>query len=39
MSHDDFREELAQKLIDEGIKTGILSTPAQSSNKRSAANA
>ena len=31
MSHDDFREALIQKLIDEGMKTSILSTPAQSS--------
>ena len=39
MSHDDFREELIQKLIDEGMKTSILSTPAQSSKKHSAENA
>ena len=39
MSHDDFREELIQKLIDEGMKTSILSTAAQSSKKRSAENA
>ena len=38
MSHDDFRE-LMQILIDEGMKTSILSTPAQSSKKRSAENA
>ena len=39
MSHDDFREELVQKLIDEGMKTSILSTPSQSSKKCSAENA
>ena len=27
MSHDNFGEELIQKLIDEGMKTSILSTP------------
>ena len=39
MSHDDFREELIQKLIDEGMKTSILLTPAQSSKKCLAENA
>ena len=39
MSHDDFREELVQKLIDKSMKTSILSTPSQSSKKHSAENA
>ena len=39
MCHNDFREELIQKFIDEGMKTGILSTPAQTSRKCSAENA
>ena len=38
MSHGDFREELVQTLIDEGMKTSILSTPAQTSRKCSAEN-
>ena len=39
MSHDDFRKELVQKIIDEGMKTSILLTPAQSSKKYSTENA
>ena len=39
MFRDDFREGLIQKLIDEGMKTSILSTLHQSSKKCSAENA